>query len=142
MFIGSRKIPTLGSTVQWDTRQALFPTGTAGPRVGIFLSPLNTSDGFYLSHKAGSTRGKDKNEQSQIGCTLICDVTVMLKLCHHVPSQHIEEFLEVFFMFFQYKMGCLVMSKKENPLLVLVVGHPEPPKKILLAFLSTFWHPC
>ena len=24
----------------------------------------------------------------------------------------------------------------------LVVGHPEPEKKILLAFLSTFWHPC
>ena len=23
-----------------------------------------------------------------------------------------------------------------------VVGHPEPEKKILLAFLSTFWHPC
>ena len=26
-----------------------FPTGTVGPRVGIFLSPLNTNDGFYLS---------------------------------------------------------------------------------------------
>ena len=24
----------------------------------------------------------------------------------------------------------------------VVVGHPEPEKKILLAFLSTFWHPC
>ena len=24
----------------------------------------------------------------------------------------------------------------------LLVGHPEPEKKILLAFLSTFWHPC
>ena len=24
----------------------------------------------------------------------------------------------------------------------LLVGHPEPGKKILLAFLSTFWHPC
>ena len=23
-----------------------------------------------------------------------------------------------------------------------IVGHPEPEKKILLAFLSTFWHPC
>ena len=23
-----------------------------------------------------------------------------------------------------------------------LVGHPEPGKKILLAFLSTFWHPC
>ena len=26
--------------------------------------------------------------------------------------------------------------------LKLIVGHPEPEKKILLAFLSTFWHPC
>ena len=50
VFSGSRKIPTLGSTVQWETRQASFPTGTVGPRVGIFLSPLNTNDGFYLSH--------------------------------------------------------------------------------------------
>ena len=50
VFSGSRKIPTLGSTVQWETRQASFPTGTMGPRVGIFLSPLNTNDGFYLSH--------------------------------------------------------------------------------------------
>ena len=24
----------------------------------------------------------------------------------------------------------------------LIVGHPEPEKKVLLAFLSTFWHPC
>ena len=23
-----------------------------------------------------------------------------------------------------------------------IVGHPEPEKKILLAFFSTFWHPC
>ena len=50
VFSGSRKIPTLGSTVQWETRQASFPTGTVGPRVGIFLSPLNTNDGFYLSY--------------------------------------------------------------------------------------------
>ena len=50
VFSGSRKIPTLGSNVQWETRQALFPTGTVGPRVGIFLSPLNTNDGFiYLT---------------------------------------------------------------------------------------------
>ena len=24
----------------------------------------------------------------------------------------------------------------------VIVGHPEPEKKVLLAFLSTFWHPC
>ena len=51
VFSGSRKIQTLGSTVQWETWQASFPTGTAGPWVGIFLSPLDTNDGFYLSPK-------------------------------------------------------------------------------------------
>ena len=50
VFSGSRKIPTLGSTVHRKTRQVSFPTGTVGPRVGIFLSPLNTNDGFYLSY--------------------------------------------------------------------------------------------
>ena len=29
---------------------ASFPVGMLDPRVGIFLSPLNTSDGFYFSH--------------------------------------------------------------------------------------------
>ena len=59
VFSGSRKIPTLGSTVQWETRQASFPTGTVGPRVGIFLSPLNTNDGFYLS-QMGKNYGCEK----------------------------------------------------------------------------------
>ena len=27
-------------------------------------------------------------------------------------------------------------------IIIILVGHPEPEKKILLAFLSTFWHPC
>ena len=35
-----RKIPIIGSTFQW--------TGTVDPRVGIFLSLLNTNDGFCL----------------------------------------------------------------------------------------------
>ena len=60
VFSGSRKIPTLGSTVQWETRQASFPTGTVGPPVGIFLSPLSTNDGFYLSHIPVPALGKDK----------------------------------------------------------------------------------
>ena len=50
VFSGSRKIPTLWSTGQWETQQSSFPTGTMGPRVGIFLSPLDTNDGFYLSY--------------------------------------------------------------------------------------------
>ena len=33
-------------------------------------------------------------------------------------------------------------SIKGGPQLAPIVGHPEPEKKILLAFLSTFWHPC
>ena len=90
VFSGSRKILTLGSTVQWQTRQASFPTGTVGPRVGIFLSPLNTNDGFYLSHIPVSARGKDKKQtatcQLQAGRTPTHDVMVMFKLRHHVAS--------------------------------------------------------
>ena len=59
VFSGSRNIPTLGSTVQWETRQASFPTGTVSPQVGIFLSPLNTNDGFYFSHIRTHTRSSD-----------------------------------------------------------------------------------
>ena len=39
VFSGSRKIPTLGSTVQWETRQASFPSGTVGPMVWDFSVP-------------------------------------------------------------------------------------------------------
>ena len=39
----------------------------------------------------------------------------MLKWRHHVTSQGIQDFLEVFF---QYKMRYLVVSKKKNPLFV------------------------
>ena len=59
-----------GPTFQWETRLAEFPTGTLGPRVGIFLSPLNTNDGFYLSHIPVPARGKDQNEQPHVGRTL------------------------------------------------------------------------
>ena len=44
------------STVQWETRQASFPTGTVGPRVGIFLEPMNTNDGFFFSYTTSSDR--------------------------------------------------------------------------------------
>ena len=59
VFSGSRKIPTLGSTVQWETRQASFPTGMVCPQVGIFLSPLNTNDGFCLSRMAKNNGNPD-----------------------------------------------------------------------------------
>ena len=32
------------------TFQASFPTGTVGPRVGIFLEPLNTNGRFFFSY--------------------------------------------------------------------------------------------
>ena len=47
--------------------------------------------------------GKIEKEQPHISRKPICDVIVMLKLRHYVASQHIQDFLEVFFMFFQYK---------------------------------------
>ena len=104
VFSGSRKITILGSTVKLETRQASFPTGTVGPRVGIFLSPLNTNDGFYLSHTTVPALGKDKKRiaarRLHAGRTSIRDVIVMLKWRHHVPFQRIQDFLEVFFTFF------------------------------------------
>ena len=54
------KSQPLRSTVQWETQQASFPTGMVGPRVGIFLSPLNTNDRFYFSHIPVPAREKDK----------------------------------------------------------------------------------
>ena len=74
MFSGSRKIPTLGSTVQWETRQASFPTGTVGPRVRIFLSPLKTHDGFYLYYPGYLTQA----------VTLGLHTLVVLELTHMV----------------------------------------------------------
>ena len=44
---------------------------------------------------------------------------------------------------------CRINKKREKSTLSAsfhvifsIVGHPELEKKILLAFLSTFWHPC
>ena len=62
--------------------------------------------------------GKINKEQLHVGRTLIRGLIVMLKWRHHVASQRIQNFLEVFFMFFQYKMRYLVVSKKKNPLFV------------------------
>ena len=121
-FSGSRKIPTLGSIVHWETRQASFPTGREGPRVRIFLSPLNNNDGFHFSQIAIPARVKDKKrtaERRPHDCrTSIRDVIVMLQLPHHVTSQRNQDLFEVFFMYFQYKMRYLVVSMKKNPLVV------------------------
>ena len=56
--------------------------------------------------------GKIKTEQPHAGRTSIRDIVAMLKLRLNVAPQRIQDFLEVFFMFFQYKMRYLVVSKK------------------------------
>ena len=51
-------------------------------------------------------------------CFYSCDVIVMLKWRHHVAPQRIQDFLRAFYMFFQYRMRYLVVSRKKNPLFV------------------------
>ena len=93
-----------------------FPTGILGPRDGNLLSSLNTNYGFYLPRIPVSACGKDKKRTDargqHTGRTSIHDVIIILKVRHHVASQRIQDFPEVFFMFFQYKMRYLVVSKK------------------------------
>ena len=48
--VGTEKSQPEGPPFQWETRLASFPTGTVGPRVGIFLEPLNTNDRFFFSY--------------------------------------------------------------------------------------------
>ena len=50
VFSGDRKIPTRGSTVPVGNEACRVSTGTVGPRAGIFLEPLNTSDRFFFSY--------------------------------------------------------------------------------------------
>ena len=57
-----------------------------------------------VTHTHTSLWERKKTKQPYFGCTLICDAILMLKLCHHVTSQPIQDFLEVFFVFFQYRM--------------------------------------
>ena len=76
---------------------------------------------MILSHIPLPARGKDKKRiatrRLHADCTLIHNVIVMSKWCHHVASQHIQDFSEAFFMFFQYKIWYLVVvNKKKNPL--------------------------
>ena len=75
---------------------------------------------IFLSHTPVPALGKDKkNEQPHAGRTSIRDVIVMLKWRHHVASQRIQDYLEVFIMFFSnIKIRYLVVSKKKNPLFV------------------------
>ena len=77
---------------------------------------------LILSHIPVPARREDKKRTAarrpHAGRTSIRYVIVMLKLRHHVASQRIQDFLEVFGMVFQYQMRYLVVSKKKNPLIV------------------------
>ena len=70
-----------------------------------------------------TTRGKDEKRTAarwrHIHLWCHCNVK-MTSPCHmYVASQHIQNFLEAFFMFFfQFEMRYLVVSKKKNPLFV------------------------
>ena len=44
------KSQTSGPPLSGILGKPRFSTGTMSPRVGIFLSPLETNDGFYLFH--------------------------------------------------------------------------------------------
>ena len=72
-----------------------------GPQVGIFLSPLDTNDGFYLSHIPIPALGKDKKRTAArwlyVDPWRHCNVKMW---CRHVASQHIQDFLEGFFKIF------------------------------------------
>ena len=43
-----------GPPFQWEPRQASFPTGTVDPRVGSFMSPLNTNNNSTFLVHTGS----------------------------------------------------------------------------------------
>ena len=79
-------------------------------------------DNPHTRTSLGKDQKKKKKETAarrpHAGRTSIRDVIVMLKLCHHVASQRIQDFLEVCFVFFQNEMRYLVVSKKNNALFV------------------------
>ena len=65
-----------------------------------------------LSHIPVPACGKDKKVS-------ICDVVVMLKLSQYVASQRIQNFLEVFFMFFQVVLFvCFVALRPRSTAMV------------------------
>ena len=122
VFSDSRKIPTLGSTVQWETCQASFSTGMMVLGL-IFFCPHWTPmmDFIYLTYSYQPV-GKIKNDQPHAGHTSICDVIVMLKRRHHIASQRIQDFLESFCMFYQYRMPYLVVSQKKASIVRVRMG--------------------
>ena len=75
VFSGERKISTLGSIVLvGKLGEPRFPLQRMDPRVEIFLSPLTTHDGFYLSyththtHTHTHTQYVDQENQDIFSC--------------------------------------------------------------------------
>ena len=88
-----------------------------------FFCPHRTPmmDSIYLTYPYQPV-GKKKKQTAACrppaGHMSIRDVIVMLKWRHHIASLCIWIFWKSFFMFHQYKMRNLVVSKKKNPLFV------------------------
>ena len=78
----------------------------------LFFSHTRSGLPFFYPYQPV---GKIKNKQPKAGRTLIGDAIVLLEIGHHVASQHISGNV---FHVFQYKMRCLVVRKKKNPLYV------------------------
>ena len=69
-----------------------------------------------LAHIPVPAHGKEKKKtathQRHVRSTSICDIIVMLKLCHYVATHRIQDSLEVFFRLFQNEIRYLVVNKK------------------------------
>ena len=71
----------------------------------------------------------------------LCTVKLFIQLMYN-KNDHLAKwsiFCQIFDVFFRLYNPFPSLDPR-RPL--HIVGHPELEKKILLAFLSTFWHPC
>ena len=81
----------------------------------IRISVMVVFTSVRLLYFTYQTVGKLKNEQPHVGRTLIRDVIVMLKSCHHVASQRILDLLEVFFHAFVIQNDIFSDEQENNP---------------------------
>ena len=74
-----------------------------------------------------------------------CSLCSLIKSMQHVRSDfhdfHVRRLIGGWHVH-QAGYRCVLPLSSRAVLVALLFGHPEPEKKILLAFLSTFWHPC
>ena len=68
---------------------------------------------FYLIYPV-ATCANEKNELRHAGSTMIHDIHYIVM---YVASQQIQDFLEAFFMFFQYKMRYLVVRQVKESII-------------------------